>query len=46
MASDGGRIGEKSAEETQKGAPQTADFVIPCDSCSATIRMRIARQSG
>ena len=28
MASDGGRIGEKSAEETQKGAPQTADFVI------------------
>jgi transposase len=32
MASNGGRIGEKSAEETQKGAPQTADFVIPCDS--------------
>jgi hypothetical protein len=32
IASDGGRIGEKSAEETQKEAPQTADFVIPCDS--------------
>jgi transposase len=32
MASDGGWIEEKFCLRTQKGAPQTFDFVIPSDS--------------